>query len=387
MISDILEFADQQGIMSMVAEGSTMVAELIEGGEVDAIIGVSCFEALEKAFKQMVNRGVPGLALPLIGAGCKNTSIDADFLKEIIAAESEQSIELINPASILKEVRLWFNPENIEKRMGPTWGQAEILARIGLSSEGKRYRPFLFAAASQCFGVSNQEALEKLAIAVECFHKASLIHDDIEDGDELRNGQPTLAASHGMPEALNAGDLLLGEGYRMISELKIKAETKTLLFAAAVSGHLELSRGQGEDLHQRTLDRPPTVASLLEIFCKKTSPAFNVAFQFAAILGEASDEEKDILHQFCDQLGIGYQILDDLADSAIDNPAAKNDPSIIASIMHEEDVDCAEANQRARQMLAERKDLALQCLGRLKNLNLKRLLFQVTHKILHIDEN
>ena len=53
---------------------------------------------------------------------------------------------------------------------------------------------------------------------MECFHKASLIHDDIEDDDAQRYGEPTLHVEHGVPVALNVGDLLIGEGYRLLAE-------------------------------------------------------------------------------------------------------------------------------------------------------------------------
>lgn len=386
-ISGILDFADAHGMMSMVAEGSTMVAGLIEGGEVDAMIGVSCFSALEKAFRQMVDHGVPGLALPLNGAGCKNTSIDTAFLKQIVSEKNDAEISLIHSGPILHEVKGWFASEKLERIMGPLRSKTDEIARIGLDSDGKRYRPFLFVAAARCLGVSDQNALEKLAVAVECFHKASLIHDDIEDGDEIRNDKPALQAGFGMPVALNAGDFLLGEGYRMISELETSAEIKAELLAAAVAGHLELARGQGEELLQRRHDRPISLAALKEIFRQKTSPAFNVAFQFAAIIAGGGTLEKSILAEFSDHLGIGYQIVDDLRDTAAENLLPVENVSIIPAIMREENVDFAGARDKALMILGEHKGLALASLEKLKNINLKRLLFQVAHKILKYDDN
>ena len=66
-------------------------------------------------------------------------------------------------------------------------------------------------------------------MAVECFHKASLIHDDIEDGDDRRYGQPALHTEHGVPVALNVGDFLLGEGYRLIGEIEVDDATKVAM--------------------------------------------------------------------------------------------------------------------------------------------------------------
>ena len=78
--------------------------------------------------------------------------------------------------------------------------------------------------------------LRRLAVAVECFHKASLIHDDIEDNDSLRYGEPTLHVSHGVPFALNVGDFLLGEGYRLIGQCEAPAENRVAMLQAAAAG-------------------------------------------------------------------------------------------------------------------------------------------------------
>ena len=85
--------------------------------------------------------------------------------------------------------------------------------------------------------------MKKAAVAIECFHKASLIHDDIEDGDEQRYGSAALHIDHGVPVALNIGDFLLGEGYRLLGELG-RAE----MISIAAQGHVSLSRGQGREL-------------------------------------------------------------------------------------------------------------------------------------------
>ena len=119
-------------------------------------------------------------------------------------------------------MQTWFEPAALEKIMGSPTNETETLAQQWLAKEGKRWRPFL----AVCVWKSLQEDplaslpvdLQRIAIAVECFHKASLIHDDIEDGDDFRYGEATLHAARGLPIALNAGDFLLGEGYWLIGE-------------------------------------------------------------------------------------------------------------------------------------------------------------------------
>ena len=65
--------AERLGMLTLVAEGSTAIAGLIESGQIDAVIGVSCLDALEKAFPLMVNHAIPGIAIPLFKDGCKST--------------------------------------------------------------------------------------------------------------------------------------------------------------------------------------------------------------------------------------------------------------------------------------------------------------------------
>ena len=88
------------------------------------------------------------------------------------------------------------------------------------------------------------EDLKKIAVAVECFTKASLIHDDIEDEDAERYGEQTLHEEHGLAVALNVGDLLIGEGYRLIGETTVSAEQKAAMLKVAADGQRHLCRGQ-----------------------------------------------------------------------------------------------------------------------------------------------
>ena len=99
--------------------------------------------------------------------------------------------------------------------------------------------PFLAVAAFQALrtdpGAPLPDGLRKLAVAVECFHKASLIHDDIEDGDATRYGEQTLHEKYGIAVALNVGDLLIGEGYRMLAACDIPAAQKAEMLLVASS--------------------------------------------------------------------------------------------------------------------------------------------------------
>jgi len=85
-------------------------------------------------------------------------------------------------------------------------------------------------------------------------HNALLIHDDIEDNDALRYGEKTLHEEHGVPVALNVGDLLIGEGYRLIASCKVSAEQKAQMVLVASQGQRQLCRGQGAERRPGGLD-------------------------------------------------------------------------------------------------------------------------------------
>ena len=129
--------------------------------------------------------------------------------------------------------------------------------------------------------------MRQIAVAVECFHKASLVHDDIEDGDEQRYGQQSLHAAHGVPVALNVGDFLLGEGYRLIGAADAPAERLAEMLRVAADGHRGLSLGQGAELCWRSDPRPLSSAEVLDIFRRKTAPAFDVALRLGAVCAGA----------------------------------------------------------------------------------------------------
>jgi len=153
-------------------------------------------------------------------------------------------------------------------------------------------------------------------VAVECFHKASLIHDDIEDNDDERYGEQTLHASHGIPLALNVGDLLIGEGYRLIAETDLSPEQKSAMLRIASEGHRQLCRGQGAELSWMRQPRPLKSVEVLDIFRSKTAPAFEVALQMGAVFAgvEIHAEVRETIHAYSEALGIAYQIRDDLSD-------------------------------------------------------------------------
>ena len=339
-IQDLQKEAEKLGYAVLVAEGSQIVMSIIETGKIDAIVGVSCISVLERAFPYMEAAAIPGVAIPLLQDDCHDTNVDMEWVWDIIHLSSEDESRRLDLDGIREEVDTWFSADALARIMGPSSGPAEDIARSWLGKAGKRWRPFLTVAMYRALDPSqalDTASLQKAAVAVECFHKASLIHDDIEDDDDQRYGEDTLHVSVGMPSALNAGDLLIGEGYRLLAEVKVSAEQQVQLMRFAALGHRLLSIGQGQELEWRRQPEPVSDIDMMTLFQQKTAPAFAVALQIGACLSGADEALLRCIATYADSLGIAYQINDDKEDAArgAEGSDLKRDrPSFVLTMAH-----------------------------------------------------
>ncbi len=417
-IQDLQAEAEKLGYATLVAEGSAIVMSLIQTGKIEAIVGVSCLSVLERAFPYMEAAAIPGVAVPLLQDDCIDTTVDLDWVWDYIHLTSDDQTRRLNLSALRDEVEFWFTPAPLEIIMGNAEGQTEAIARSWLMRAGKRWRPFLAVAAFQALrnkvGEPLPDDLRKIAVAVECFHKASLIHDDIEDNDARRYGEKTLHEEFGVPVALNVGDLLIGEGYRLLAACKASAAQKAEMIRVAAAGQRELCRGQGAELCWMRAPQPLTQIQVLDIFRKKTAPAFEVALRLGAIYAglEPHEEVEEVLKVYSEALGIAYQIRDDLNDlgaSGETNDIAGLRPSLLLAVAHDKARDAQRelltrvwhrqlppgvttaaiellytelgADTRARTLLETYKEEAIRCLRDLENPNLKGLLRRVLGKI------
>jgi geranylgeranyl diphosphate synthase type II len=417
-IQDLQAEAEKLGYATLVAEGSAIVMSLIQTGKVEAIVGVSCLSVLERAFPYMEAAAIPGVAVPLLQDDCIDTTVDLDWVWDYIHLTSDDQTRRLDLGALRDEVDFWFTPASLDTIMGNGEGETERIAREWLGRAGKRWRPFLAVSTFQALRKDTNAPLpddiRKIAVAVECFHKASLIHDDIEDNDAFRYGEQTLHAEYGIAVALNVGDLLIGEGYRLIGASKLSAEQKVAMLLVASRGQRELCRGQGAELCWARTPQPLDQRQVLDIFRKKTAPAFEVALRFGALYAgvEAHEEVEDVLKTYSEALGIAYQIRDDLSDigaSGETNDLAGLRPSLLLAIAHDKAKDAQKgmlasvwrrqlpeglsfpqiealytelhADDRARTLLETYKEEAIRCLGDLENPNLKGLLRRVLGKI------
>jgi geranylgeranyl diphosphate synthase type II len=422
-IQDLQAEAEKLGYAVLVAEGSALVMSLIQTGKIEAIVGVSCLSVLERAFPYMEASVIPGVAVPLLQDDCADTTVDLDWIWDYIHLTSDDRTRRIDLSALRSEVDAWFTDSSLDRWLGPAEGEAEKIAREWLGRAGKRWRPFLTVAAFQALR-DNPEAplpedVRKVAVAVECFHKASLIHDDIEDNDQVRYGTKTLHEQYGLPVALNAGDLLIGEGYRLIASCRASAGQIERMIHVASQGQRELCRGQGAELAWARQPGPLSTCQVLDIFRRKTAPAFEVALQLGAIYAglEVSAEVSGVLSAYSEALGIAYQIRDDLSDfgsAGETNDIAGLRPSLLLAVAHEKARDEAkaqlaawwrhqpspglgvkqiealyitlQAEQRARTLLETYKEEAIRSMRDLENPNLKGLLRRVIGRIFNDTE-
>ena len=341
-LQDLQEEAERLGYAVLIAEGSALVMAIIETGKIDAIVGVSCLSVLEKAFPYMEAAAIPGVAIPLLQGDCIDTNVDLDWVWDVIHLTSDDQTRRLNLDALRNEVSSWFTPESLEKLMGPARGETDRIARAWLEKSGKRWRPYLAACVFRALNEDPEaacpESFQKVAIAVECFHKASLIHDDIEDGDALRYGEPTLHESHGLPVALNAGDLLIGEGYRLLAESGAPPSAIAEMMGIAARGQRDLCIGQGEELNWVRNPKPLTPVQVIDIFSKKTAPAFEVALRVGAAYAGASKDIHQTLSSYSQALGIAYQVRDDLDDAGNETDPSDIEalrPSILLAMAHQ----------------------------------------------------
>ena len=355
-IEDLTREAEALGYAVLIAEGSAIVTAMVETGKIDAIVGVSCLNVLEKCFPHMERVAIAGMSIPLLQDDCIDTNVDLDQVRDLIHLTAEDRTYRLDLEGLKTEVRGWFTPDSLERLMGPVQGVdpgTDRIAREWLAADGKRWRPYLATALWVALQSEGQpeaplvnDDLRRLAVAVECFHKASLAHDDIEDGDAIRYGEPTLHEKYGIGVSLNVGDLLLGEGYRLLGELNVSGEMRAALMQVAAQGHVTLARGQGAELNWARAPRPLSSMEVLGIFREKTAPAFEVALRLGAILGGADQHVLDVLGPYSEAIGIAYQIQDDLDDftgSGDSDDFLDLRPSLILAIAHKRANEGAEA--------------------------------------------
>jgi geranylgeranyl diphosphate synthase type II len=200
--------------------------------------------------------------------------------------------------------------------------------RYSLTAGGKRLRPILCIASAEAVG-GNRAMAMPVACGIELIHTYSLIHDDLPamDDDTMRRGRPTLHVVAGEGMAILAGDGLLTEAFHLMArepradDPAIAArKLRAIARVAAAAGPVGMVGGQAIDLASVTPDHagrmaPPLEAAALKtMHAKKTGALIRAAAAAGAIMGGGTDEQIDAIDRAAAELGLAFQIVDDILD-------------------------------------------------------------------------
>ncbi len=193
--------------------------------------------------------------------------------------------------------------------------------RHALLTPGKRFRPFLVMESAGLFGLEAPAAVDAAA-AFECVHCYSLVHDDLPamDDDDLRRGRPTVHKAFDEWTAILAGDALLTIAFEILARPQahpaavVRAEL--VLALASAAGARGMVEGQMLDLEADKRGEPaqPTLAHIRKLQSLKTGALIASACEAGAILAQATAENRAALRRYGEELGLAFQIADDLLD-------------------------------------------------------------------------
>ncbi|WP_439556379.1 polyprenyl synthetase family protein [Dyadobacter sp.] len=213
---------------------------------------------------------------------------------------------MLNPDQLLQKLHSEF-----EKH---TYGvnPAELYEPISyiMSLHGKRFRPLLTLLAASIYSDNVESAIQP-AMAVEVFHNFTLMHDDIMDRAPLRRGQPTVHEKWNANTAILSGDVMLIRAYDLLLDVP-KEQLRSVLVRFNQTA-AEVCEGQQLDMNFETRWNV-SEEEYLEMIRLKTSVLLGFALELGGIIGGADEESVKLLYSAGENMGIGFQLKDDLLD-------------------------------------------------------------------------
>ena len=187
-----------------------------------------------------------------------------------------------------------------------------------IAGGGKRMRPMLTLAAAKLIGYPGDRHF-KLAAAVEFIHTATLLHDDVVDGSDLRRGKTAANLIFGNPATVLVGDFLFSRSFELMVEDGSLKVLKILSSASAVIAEGEVNQLTAQRKIDTSEDR------YLDIIGAKTAALFAAASRISAVVAECDDEIELALDSYGRNLGIAFQLVDDAIDSSSDRETMGKD--------------------------------------------------------------
>lgn len=179
-----------------------------------------------------------------------------------------------------------------------------------MAAGGKRIRPQLAMIACQLFG-GNPEEVAPAAMALEVFHNFTLLHDDVMDHAEVRRGRPTVHIQWDENTAILSGDQMLIEAYKLLAEVPAFVLSEVLQMFNKMA--TEVCEGQQYDVDFEKQDQVP-IADYLKMIRLKTAVLLATALKMGAYIAGADTQAQDALYQFGINIGLAFQIQDDILD-------------------------------------------------------------------------
>jgi len=189
----------------------------------------------------------------------------------------------------------------------------DIMKYSALAS-GKRFRPILTYTVASLYNVAI-EKVDSCACAIELIHIYSLIHDDLPamDNDDIRHNQPTSHKVYGEAQAILAGDALQALAFQVIcNDELLDYEIKVKLLGLLSESSYKMAEGQSIDLS--IVSQNVELDLLNDMHKKKTGALLSCAINFGALLNDTSDKDLSILESFSSNIGLAYQVQDDVLD-------------------------------------------------------------------------
>lgn len=176
---------------------------------------------------------------------------------------------------------------------------------------GKRLRPYMVIKSCQILKGKISNAMPA-ASAIEMVHNFTLVHDDIMDNDEMRHGVSTVHKKFGIPIAILAGDVLFSKAFQVITDTKLSTSATTQLVSRLAKACVDVCEGQLLDVKMAEERKIPSQAEYITMIGKKTAALFDVSCAMGAICATTKMSDISNLSSFGRNLGIAFQITDDL---------------------------------------------------------------------------